>query len=99
MPLIEGDDGAIRVTGTRITLDLIIGAFDAGASAEEIVLQFTTLELGAVYAVLAWAIANDGAVRAYLDKRAEEAAAVRAENERRFPQAGLRARLLARRAG
>jgi hypothetical protein len=85
------------VTGTRVTLDVIVHSFENGATPEQIAQAFPTAELRAVYAVLAWVVNHEAEVRAYLARRAACAAEVRAEVERRFPQRDLRARLLARR--
>ena len=44
---IETDaDGVIRVGGTRVTLDTLIAAFDAGATAEEIAQQYRFRHVG-----------------------------------------------------
>ncbi len=51
MPLAAGSDGVIRVAGTRVTLDTIASAFERGATAEEIVQQYPSLPLAAVYSV------------------------------------------------
>ena len=96
VPLKEGDDGVIRVGGTRVTLDTVVAAFDAGATPEEIVQGYPTLDIATTYAVISYVLAERAAVDAYLARRREHAAQVRAENERRFPSAGIRARLLAR---
>jgi uncharacterized protein DUF433 len=37
VPLTVGDDGVMRVSGTRVTLDSVVASFDAGATPEEIV--------------------------------------------------------------
>jgi hypothetical protein len=58
-------------------------------------MSYPTLELPDVYAVINYYLYNRTEVDAYLRQR--EAARLREENERRFPQAGRRARLLARR--
>ena len=34
VPLIAGEDGVIRITGSRVTLDSIVGQFKRGATAE-----------------------------------------------------------------
>ena len=39
-PLVEDDDGVLHVTGTRVTLDSIVMAFDLGATPEEIVQRY-----------------------------------------------------------
>ena len=36
VPIHTDADGIVRVAGTRVTLDTIVAAFDAGATAEEI---------------------------------------------------------------
>ena len=36
VPIHTDADGVVRVAGTRVTLDTIVAAFDAGAAAEEI---------------------------------------------------------------
>ena len=44
--------GVYRVGGTRVTLDLVVRAFNRGATAEDIVQRFPSLELSDVYLVL-----------------------------------------------
>ncbi len=90
-------DGVIRITGTRVTLDTVVGAFTMGATAEEIVQQYPSLALADVYTVLGYYLSRKPSVDAYLLERQQRAAAVRAENEKRFDPAGIRERLLARR--
>ena len=51
---IETDaDGVTRVAGTRVTLDMLMAAFDAGATAEEIAQQYPSVGLADVYSVIA----------------------------------------------
>jgi Protein of unknown function (DUF433) len=45
IPLARDSQGAYRVGGTRVTLDLVIRAFNRGATAEEIVQKYDTLHL------------------------------------------------------
>jgi len=96
LPLRMDEDGACRVGTTRVTLDVVVDAFDEGATAEEIAHQYPTLQLGDVYAVLAHVIRHRAEVDGYLRDRSLSASTVRAENEQRFPNRGLRARLAAR---
>jgi uncharacterized protein (DUF433 family) len=96
-PLMLGADGVIRVGRTRVTLDVIVSAFDAGATPEEIVQQYPSLDLPTAYAVVAHVLQHRAEVDRYLVKREHDAAAVRQENERRFAPSGIRQRLLARR--
>jgi uncharacterized protein (DUF433 family) len=51
-PLTTGPDGAVRVTGTRVSLETIVTAFDAGATAEEIAQQYASVDLASIYAVI-----------------------------------------------
>jgi uncharacterized protein (DUF433 family) len=86
----------MRVTGTRVPLDTIVAAFDAGATPEEIVQQYPTIDIKSAYAIVSYVLANRESVDAYLARRRAQAQAVREEAERRFPPEGIRARLDAR---
>jgi uncharacterized protein (DUF433 family) len=97
VPLRTDDHGVLRVGKTRVPLDTVVYAFNQGASAEEIVMSYPTLELVDVYAVVNYYLHNRTEVDAYLSQREGEAARIKEENEKRFPQNGIRARLLARR--
>ena len=97
-PLVTGPDAVIRVTGTRVQLETIVLAFDAGATAEEIVQQYPSVDLRAVYAVISYVLDNRKLVDEYVATRHAAADAARAQVERRFPPDGIRARLLARRS-
>ncbi len=96
-PLQWDQAGVIRVGGTRVTLDTVVGAWDDGASAEEIVQRYDALALADVHAVLSYYLRHREDVQAYLDRRRQEAEEVRRENDRRSPPGSFRARLLARR--
>lgn len=98
-PLREDEYGVLRVGGTRVSLESVVTAFDRGASAEEIVESFPTLDLATVYATLAFILTYRDRVDDYLSQRADDVTRLREEVERRFPVTGLRARLLARRQG
>ena len=97
VPLVTDAQGVIRVGCVHVTLDSVVGAFRAGATAEEIVQQFPTLALADVYQVIAYHLNHTSEVDAYLSSRQEKAAALRQDIETRFDPRGLRARLLARR--
>jgi len=90
-------DGVVRVAGTRVTLDTIVEAFDTRATAEGIAQQYSPVPLVDVYSVITYYLRHKAEVCAYLKTREERAERVRDEVERRFPSAGLRDRLLARR--
>jgi uncharacterized protein (DUF433 family) len=97
IPLAEDGNGVYRVGGTRITLDLVVRAFNRGATAEEIVLDFPTLRLPDVYQVIGYYLKHSAELAPYFEKRGrEEAELLDAHKEEWNPQ-GLRERLLARR--
>ena len=99
LPMQECPDGVVRIGGTRVTLDLVIGAYRRGATPVEIVQAYDTLRLQDVYAVLSYYHGHPDEVDQYLREREMAAEQVRRENERRFPPAGVRERLLARQRG
>src|SRR5262249_5299746 len=96
-PLHKDADGTIRVGGTRVTLDTIIGAFNSGATAEEIIQQYPSVGLADVYSVIAYYLRHQTDVETYLADRRQQAAKLREEIERKFDSSGIRERLLARR--
>ena len=98
VPLRTDQDGVIRVGGTRVTLDTVVATFKEGATAEEIVQQYPSLHLADVYFVLGYYLRQHDQVEAYLQQRQAQAELVRQQNEQRFDPAGVRERLLARRA-
>lgn len=97
LPLSMDDDGVIRLSGTRVTLDTLVTAFHEGLTAEEIVAQYPSLDLGDTYAAIAYYLRNQPDVDAYVAKGNEAAEVVRRENEQRFAPDGIRSRLLNRR--
>ena len=98
LPLLLVADGVARVGGTRVTLDTVVAAFADGATAEEIVQQYPSVALADVYAVLGYYLRHRPEVEAYLQRRTQQALAVRQQNEQRTDPLGVRERLLARQA-
>jgi uncharacterized protein (DUF433 family) len=97
VPLVTDQDGTIRVGGTRVTLDTVVMAFDAGSTPEQIRQSFPTLDLADLYAVIAYVLRHRDEVDAYLARRREEAAALRREIEATPANQRLRERLRAAR--
>ena len=95
-PLLVDADGVVRVGQTRVTLDTVVTAFLEGATAEEIVEQYPSLQLADIYSVIGYYLRHQAEVDNYLKIRQRRAAEVRQENERRFNPIGIRERLLAR---
>jgi uncharacterized protein (DUF433 family) len=96
-PLSTGPDGIVRVTGSRVSLETLVTAFDSGATAEEIVQQYPSLDLATVYSVISYALDHRADVDVYVAQRRDEARALRERVETHLPPAGIRERLLARR--
>ncbi len=96
IPLSTTADGAIRIAGSRVTLDTLIDTFLTGASPEEIAEDFPVLRLDDIYAVLTYYLRHRGDVDAYLHNRRSRAEIMRREIEDHSTQTGLRGRLLAR---
>ena len=98
VPLEADVDGVVRVGGTRVTLDAVVAAFKEGATAEEIVFQYPSLDLANVYAVIAYYLQRCPQIEAYLRQRRTQADEIQRQNETQFDPHGIRERLLARRA-
>lgn len=82
VPLTLGDDGAVRITGTRITLNVLLGFVRQGLTPDEIASDVLgTLTVADIHAVLAWVHRHTDEVDAYL-----------AESERRSAEHEERAR-------
>ena len=98
-PPIQADEvGVLRVGGTRVRLETVINAFKSGSAAEEILLKYPSLNLTDIYAVITYYLWSREEVDAYMEERRRQEEAVHRENEARFSSAGVRERLLARRA-
>lgn len=84
IPLRADEDGNIRVSGTRVTLDTLLAAYRRGDTPEAIHEGFPTVPLGAIYAVIAYYLAHTEEIDAYLQKNIEEAERARDEIEANY---------------
>ena len=96
VPISMDEAGVFRVAETRVSLDSVIHAFDEGATPEEIVQQYPTLDLTAIYSVITYYLQNQAEIKDYLDKREIQRQDLKNEIETRFKSHGLRERLLSR---
>jgi uncharacterized protein (DUF433 family) len=87
-PLRVDEGGAVRVGGSRISLDLIVEQYENGMTPEDMVRAYDTLVLADVYAVVAYYLRHREEVRAYLKRREQEAEALRAKIEAERPRVG-----------
>jgi uncharacterized protein (DUF433 family) len=97
-PLRVDPDGVVRVGGTRVPLETIVESYRNGASPEEIVLAYDSLDLGDVHAAVGFYVRYKEEVEAYLRHREVVKAEMRRQNQERSPLRDVRDRLLARRA-
>jgi uncharacterized protein (DUF433 family) len=97
VPLRVESGGAVRVGQTRVLLELVVGAYKGGASAEEIAERYPTLHLADVYAVIAYYLRHRDEVESYLREREQRGEELRRISEAGYDRNDLRARLLARR--
>jgi len=95
LPLRTDKDGAVRVSGTRVTLDSIVGAYNRGQNAEEISRNFDSVPLRDIHAVISYYLGHRQEVDEYLEAR--EAEADRLQALCGFDGKAVKARLEARR--
>ena len=93
----KDEHGAIQIANTRITLDVIIAAYQHGDTPKEINRGYPTLTLADIYAILAYYLKHREWVDAYLRERDEQSELIYRELEVRNPESvDLRARLIKR---
>jgi len=97
-PLRQDDSGAIRIGKTQVLLELVIRAFEDGATPEAIVQRYPTTTLADIYAVIAYYLRHRALVERYLAERERQAEALRQNIEaRQGDLSEVRRRLLAQR--
>jgi uncharacterized protein (DUF433 family) len=97
-PLRQDPPGVLRIGQSRVLLELVIHAFQDGATPETIVQRYPTTTLEDVYAVVAYYLRHRKDVEGYLAERERLAGEVRQRIEAQQGDLGeLRQRLLARR--
>ena len=95
-PLTKDAAGALRVGDSRVLLELVIRAFQDGATPETIVQRYATLALADVYAVIAYYLRHRSAVDDYLAEREQHAKEVQQRIEDQPNDlSAIRARLVA----
>jgi uncharacterized protein (DUF433 family) len=98
VPLEMNEQGVIRISGTRVSLDSVLYWHNLGASPEAIVRKFPVLPIADVYAVIGYYLYAPEQIDAYLRESERQEAELEAEIRHRFPQEGFREKLLARRS-
>lgn len=87
VPLRTEQDGVIRVGNTRVTLLVLLGAYNRGDTPEEIAEGFDTLKLEDIYAVISYYLSHRAEVDAYIQQAEEEAEQRRQNYEKGDPRA------------
>jgi uncharacterized protein (DUF433 family) len=97
-PVRQDASGALRVGQSRVLLELVIRAFQDGATPEAIVQRYQTTTLADVYGVVAYYLRYPEDVETYLAERETQGEEVRQRVEsRQGDLQDLRRRLLAQR--
>ncbi len=77
-PMTQDQYGAVRVGKSRVLLELVIRAFQDGATPEAIVLRYPTLGLPDVYSTIAYYLNHPSEVERYIADRESVSAEVHA---------------------
>jgi uncharacterized protein (DUF433 family) len=80
-PLRRDAAGTLRIGNSRVLLELVIHAFEDGATPETIVQQYPTTTLADTYGVIAYYLRHRTEVSAYLAEREHQAEEVRTRVE------------------
>ena len=73
LPLRVDDTGTVRVGSSRLTLDVVIGAYRSGMAPEEIARQLDTLDLADVHFAISYYLRHRDEVDEYLRQRRAQA--------------------------
>ena len=96
-PMARDKDNVFRIAGTRVRLETVLTAFQQGSTPEAIAYKYPVLHLADIYAVITYYLQYQDEVEAYLAERHQQIDETEREIAARFPAAGIRERLLARR--
>jgi uncharacterized protein (DUF433 family) len=87
--------GTIRFAGSRVTLDTIVGFFNAGLTPEQISQGFPTVAKADIYFAISYYLSHREGIDEYIRQGEEEAEQFAREHPEVFPT-NLRERLLSR---
>ena len=85
-PIAIDVDGAASIGGTRVLLEVVIGAFQDGDSPEQIADSYDALKLADVYAVISYYLHHQEEVDAYIRQQEEAGRKLRQEIEAEQPE-------------
>lgn len=81
VPLTMLDNGAIRITGTRVSFDSIIHHYKLGKTAEGIHESFPDVSLSNIHGVIHYYLTHQEAVEEYLQQQEMDASTIQQEIE------------------
>ena len=95
-PLRWDEAGGIRIGESRVTLDSLLAAYNAGSTPEEIAVQYSVLTLAEIYGAIAYYLTHRQQVDNYLEQRAQSAQQRRKRIAHEYNLVDLKQRLLMR---
>ena len=81
VPLVQWEDGSVRVQGTRLLLAMIVHQFQQGHTPPEINDSFPSASVPQIEAVIGWYLDNKSQADAYLEEEEAEGERLRQEIE------------------
>ena len=81
LPLTLTEDGTIRITGTRVSLDSVVHECEQRATPEEIAISSPSLPIADIYAAITYYLNHREQVEQYLRQQEADAEAVRVRIE------------------
>ncbi|MEX0781740.1 MAG: DUF433 domain-containing protein [Dehalococcoidia bacterium] len=98
VPLDKWEDGSIRVSGTRLQYYLFLELFKDGDGPSDLHEAFPFLSMGTIHLLIGYYLQHQDELDRWLAKVDQEIEEIRSWWDERYPQAGLKERLLARMA-
>jgi len=81
VPLTVTEDGTIRITGSRVSLESLVWQYEQGGGAEQIHENFPSLKLADIYAVISYYLNHRQQVDEYLHDQEAKAQTLREDIE------------------
>jgi uncharacterized protein (DUF433 family) len=97
-PLRQDEHSVLRVGGTRVRLDTVIGAFHQGCSPKEIQRRYPSLNLTDIYGAITYYLWHQKEVDLYLEEQRRQAEDVRKWIQKANPPEEFRRLLMERQA-
>lgn len=97
LPVRVEANGAVRISDTRITLEVILTAFEQGETPEQIVHAYPSLQLSDVCTLYAYYCKNKALFCQYLEQSRAQEQAIRQKIETEYPTTAIRQRIKSKR--